>query len=262
MTVRILILLFLLLLPGACSSSRGVYHTVHDGQTLYRIGRVYGVDERYLARINRIDDPAQLRVGTRIYIPGADRVKEVPVLARPVPPVSPASPGPKPPATVKNASPAPAPAAARPQAKPPVGNKPRPAAGASAGKSAAAVKGKFGWPLKGALLKGFGGVGGSPTKGVEISAVSGTPVLSAAAGRVIYSGDGIRTYGNLIILRHDNDFFTVYGFNQKNIVDAGTFVSKGERIALSGAPPAGGKPRLYFEIRRGKEPVDPIFYLP
>jgi lipoprotein NlpD len=97
---------------------------------------------------------------------------------------------------------------------------------------------------------------------VEISAVSGTPVLSAAAGRVIYSGDGIRTYGNLIILRHDNDFFTVYGFNQKNIVDAGTFVSKGERIALSGAPPAGGKPRLYFEIRRGKEPVDPIFYLP
>jgi lipoprotein NlpD len=133
---------------------------------------------------------------------------------------------------------------------------------AAADKPAAAFKGKFNWPLKGALLKGFGGGGGSPIKGVEISAAAGTPVLSAAAGRVIYSGDGIRTYGNLIILRHDNDFFTVYGFNQKNIVDAGTFVSKGERIALSGAPPAGGKPRLYFEIRRGKEPVDPIFYLP
>jgi lipoprotein NlpD len=54
----------------------------------------------------------------------------------------------------------------------------------------------------------------------------------------------------------------VYGFNEKNIVEAGAFVSKGERIALSGVPPAGGKPRLYFEIRRGKEPVDPIFYLP
>jgi lipoprotein NlpD len=261
MTVRVLVLLLLLLLPGACSSPRGVYHTVHEGQTLYRIGKTYGVDERYLARINRIDDPAQLRVGTRIYVPGADRVKEVPVLARPAPPVSPPSPGPKPPATVKKASPVPAPVA-RQQAKPPVGNKPGSAAGASADKAAVAAKGKFGWPLKGALLKGFGGVGGSPIKGVEISALPGTPVLSAAAGRVIYSGDGIQTYGNLIILRHDNDFFTVYGFNNKNIVDAGAFVSKGERIALSGAPPAGGKPRLYFEIRRGKEPVDPIFYLP
>jgi lipoprotein NlpD len=261
MTVRILVLFLLLLLPGACSSPRGVYHTVHEGQTLYRIGKAYEVDERYLARVNRIDDPAQLRVGTRIYIPGADRVKEVPALARPVPPAPPASPVPKPPTAVKKATPVPAPAA-RQQKKPPTGIKPSPAIGAPVGKPAAVVKGKFGWPLKGTLLKGFDGVGGSPTKGVEISAAPGSPVLSAAAGRVIYSGDGIRTYGNLIILRHDNDFFKVYGFNQKNIVDAGAFVSKGERIALSGAPPAGGKPRLYFEIRRGKEPVNPIFYLP
>jgi lipoprotein NlpD len=250
MTVRIFVLL-LLLLPGACSSPRGVYHTVHEGQTLYRIGKTYGVDERYLARINRIDDPSQLRVGTRIYIPGADQVREVPVLARPAPPASPAAPVPKPPATVKKAPPV-----------PPAGNKPRPTPGPAADKPATVVKGKFRWPLKGPLLKGFADAGGSPIKGVEIAAAPGTPVLSAAAGRVIYSGDGIRTYGNLIILRHDNDFFTVYGFNQKNIVDAGTFVSKGERIALSGAPPAGGKPRLYFEIRRGKEPVNPIFYLP
>ncbi|HEY7745079.1 MAG TPA: peptidoglycan DD-metalloendopeptidase family protein [Desulfuromonadales bacterium] len=253
MTVRILVLLFLLLLPGACSSPRGVYHTVHEGQTLYRIGRIYGVDERYLARINRIDDPSQLRVGTRIYIPGADRVREVPVLPQPSTPAAPAL---KTPATVKGASPSPMPAA-RQQGKTSAVNKPKPAA-----VPAPVVKGKFGWPLKGTLLKEFGVAGGSPVKGVEISAEPGTPVLSAAAGRVIYSGDGIRTYGNLIILRHDNDFFTVYGFNQKNIVDAGTFVSKGERIALSGAPPAGGKPRLYFEIRRGKEPVNPIFYLP
>lgn len=249
MTVRIVVLLFLLLLPGACSSPRGVYHTVHEGQTLYRIGRVYGIDEHYLARINRIDDPALLRVGTRLYIPGADRVREVPVMAASAPAVPPVPSAPKSVAAVKRPPPVSA-TPARQQREPP------------AGRPAAAVKGKFAWPLRGTILKGFGGDARSPIKGLEIAAVRGTPIHSAAAGRVIYSGDGIRSYGNLIILKHDNDFFTVYGFNEKNMVDAGAFVSRGERIALCGAPPAGGKPRLYFEIRRGKEAVNPIFYLP
>lgn len=243
MTVRIVVLLFLLLLPGACSSPRGVYHTVQEGQTLFRIGRVYGIDEHYLARINRIDDPALLRVGTRLYIPGEDRVREVPVMAAPAPP------SPKPVAAVKSPPRVPV-APARQQRESP------------AGRPAAAVKGKFAWPLQGTVLKGFGSDARLPIKGLEIAAARGTPIHSAAAGRVIYSGDGIRSYGNLIILKHDDDFFTVYGFNEKNMVDAGAFVSKGERIALSGAPPAGGKPRLYFEIRRGKEAVNPIFYLP
>lgn len=261
MTVRILVIIFLLLLPGACSSTRGVYHTVHEGQTLYRISRVYGIDERYLARVNRIDDPALLRVGTRLYIPGADRVREIPDVATVAPPLPQAPSAPKPAATVKRPPPVPAPSA-RQQRKPPSGSKARPASVVAAGKPAAAVKGKFAWPLQGTILKSFGGDGRSPIKGLEIAAARSAPILSAAAGRVIYSGDGIRSYGNLIILKHDNDFFTVYGFNEKNMVDAGVFVSKGERIALCGVPPAGGKPRLYFEIRRGKEAVNPIFYLP
>jgi lipoprotein NlpD len=256
MMVRILFILVLLLLPSACSSPRGIYHTVQEGQTLYRIGRIYGVDERYLARINRIDDPALLRVGTRLYIPGAERVRAVPAVT----PTAPSAP------QVPSSLPAPRPpvAAKRPASVPVQAVRPQPVkpAAPAAGKPAAMVSGKFAWPLRGPLLKGFGGTGSTPIKGLEIAAAPGTPILSAAAGRVIYSGDGIRSYGNLIILKHDSDFFTVYGFNEKNIVEAGAFVSKGERIALSGAPPAGGKPRLYFEIRRGKEPVDPIFYLP
>lgn len=252
MTVRILVILFLLLLPSACASPRGVYHTVHEGQTLYRIGRVYEIDERYLARINRIDDPTQLRVGTRLYIPGATRLREVPSATAKAPPAPRTSLPPAAPKAKASAAPRPssAPAPAVPKRSP------------AAGKPAAAVAGKFAWPLQGNLLKGFGGNGSAPIKGLEIAANRGTPIHSAAAGRVIYSGDGIRSYGNLIILKHDDDFFTVYGFNDKNIVEVGSFVSKGERIALSGVPPAGGKPRLYFEIRRGKEPVDPIFYLP
>jgi len=261
MTVRILILLFLLLAPCACTPSRGVYHTVREGQTLYRISRVYGVDERYLARINRIDDPALLPTGARLYIPGAAQVREVPVVSVPAAVVAPKPSAAKAPAAVKGTSSAPTPKGT----PPPVPVSSRAAASpalAAAGKPSAAVKGKFGWPLKGKLIRGFGSEGNPPSRGVEIAVGRGTPIRSAAAGRVIYSGDGIRSYGNLIILKHDDSFFTVYGFNQKNMVDAGAFVSKGEQIALSGGPPTGGTPRLYFEIRCGKEPVNPIFYLP
>ena len=91
---------------------------------------------------------------------------------------------------------------------------------------------------------------------------SGSEVTAAAAGKVIYSGDGVNGYGYLIILQHEDDLFTVYGFNQKNLVRQGDYVSKGERIALSGIPPSGGKARLHFEVRKGKQAVNPILYLP
>ena len=79
---------------------------------------------------------------------------------------------------------------------------------------------------------------------------------------MIYSGDGVNGYGFLVILQHENNLFTVYGFNQKNFVKQGDFVRKGERIALSGTPPSGGKARLHFEVRKGKVAVNPILYLP
>jgi lipoprotein NlpD len=126
----------------------------------------------------------------------------------------------------------------------------------------AVVAGRFLWPLHGETLRRFGGKNGSTSKGMELAAAANTPVVAAAAGRVIYSGDGIRSYGNLIILKHDESFFTVYGYNERNLVQAGSFVSKGEKIALVGTPPEGGRARLYFELRYGKEAVDPTIYLP
>lgn len=111
-------------------------------------------------------------------------------------------------------------------------------------------------------MKDFCATGTDPCKGLEIEAPRGTPIMAAAAGHVIYSGDGIRGYGNLIILKHENSFFTVYGYNDRNLVKNGAYVGKGERIALSGSPPGGGLPRLHFEIRFGKKSLDPTFYLP
>jgi lipoprotein NlpD len=122
---------------------------------------------------------------------------------------------------------------------------------------------KLNWPLKGRIVRQFSSSAEAGAgRGIEIAAIPGTSVLAAEAGRVIYSGDGVSGYGHLVILQHDNQLFTVYGFNQRTLVDQGVFVSRGDRIALSGTPPAGGEPRLHFEVRSGKEPVNPQLYLP
>lgn len=230
---------------------RGVYHTVEPGQTLFRISRTYGVDSDYLARINNISDPTQLRTGTRLFIPGTDQQQRVAVITAPQAPVPPLrtkpapppSPSPRP-APVSTPSPAPAPAT------PPFA-------------PAGVAQQKLNWPLKGPVVRQFSlAVEAGAGRGIEIAARPGTAVLAAEAGRVIYSGDGVSGYGHLLILQHDNQLFTVYGFNQRNLVNQGVFVSRGDRIALSGTPPAGGQPRLHFEVRSGKKPVNPQLYLP
>ena len=243
---------FLLVVSGfllsACNA--GIYHTVKPGQTLYRISRTYEINESYLARVNGISDPSQMSIGTRLYVPGAERVLQVQVVKPqntsniiPVPPKKRTVPPPRKqskPQTIKRASTKPL----SPKIK------------------ATQVK-NLQWPLRGKIVRSFSSkvkTGGG--KGIEIAVRAGSDVSAAEAGKVIYSGDGVNGYAFLIILQHENDLFTVYGFNRKNLVRQGDFVSKGEQIALSGTPPSGGKPRLHFEVRKGKLAVNPILYLP
>jgi len=250
MLCRFFILFFMLISMTACAATHqsGVYHTVKKGQTLYTISRIYEVNEAYLARINGIADPTQLQVGERVYIPGAAQLKSVPITVKPEPVSRPTTPHPV--VVTKERAPAQSKVVTRPQPK----KKP-----VSTTNTPPASNGRFIWPVKGQIVKKFGS---GSSKGLEIAIASRTPVASAAAGKVIYSGSGITGYGNLVIVRHDDSFFTVYGYNEKNMVEAGAFVSKGEKIALSGKPPSGGKSRVYFEIRYGKKPVNPLTYLP
>lgn len=233
----------------SCTTPKGVYHEVKEGQTLYRISREYRVEEAYLARINNISDPTELQIGKRLFIPGAARVLNVPATNKPAPPVvfqprPPVKTKPKATTTAKKAS-----------------SKPTKSSTVKA-PSAKPDKKRFKWPLKGKVIRCFSEKGKDPCKGIEISVSENTPVKAAAAGSVIYSGDGIRGYGNLIIVKHDDSYFTVYGYNRRNLVRSGAFVSKGQKIAYSGSPPGGGAPRLHFEIRYGKKSVDPAKYLP
>lgn len=251
-------LVVLSLFLSACES--GVYHTVRPGQTLYRISRTYAVNEDYLARVNGITDPSQIPIGTRIFVPGADRVLSVPVV--------------KAKNTIKTTTPPKKKKSVVTTRKKGTSYKSKPAVVKSrALKSAVAIPRlskakattvkKLQWPLRGKIVRSFSQkvkTGGG--KGIEIAVRSGSDVCASEAGKVIYSGDGVNGYGFLVIIQHENDLFTVYGFNQKNLVKQGDFVSKGERIALSGRPPSGGKARLHFEVRKGKVAVNPILYLP
>ena len=244
---------------ASCAAPKGVYHTVQRGQTLYRIGRVYQVDVNQLARINRLSNRSQLKVGQRLFIPGASRAKYVPATALASSRPSTASTSRKTGATTarKKSSPS----ASLPAKKTVTAKTSRPSPSLSK-KPPSMTKGSFVWPAKGSVIKRFGKNGSGSKKGIEIATRGGSAVVAAAAGKVTYSGDGIKGFGNLIILKHDHSYFTVYGFNKANLVRTGSFVSQGEKIALAGRPPGGGQSRLHFEIRQGKEAVNPIKLLP
>ena len=253
MLLRTLIFMVLLISLAGCTPTTGVYHQVGEGQTLYRISRVYGVNEQYLARVNGISDPSRLQVGQKLFVPGAVQQRKVPSTVYSISP-TPAIRSPKPVPVHTPAKPSPSKTVAV------APNKSRSHAAAALPKSMPQTpsKGQFIWPVKGRVVKNFGG----GNKGLEIAVPRGSAVVSSGAGRVIYSGNGIRGYGNLIIVKHDNSYFSVYGFNDKNLVSVDSFVSKGDKIALSGVPPGGGEPRIHFEIRQGKEAVNPSLYLP
>ncbi|HQQ69257.1 MAG TPA: peptidoglycan DD-metalloendopeptidase family protein, partial [Alicycliphilus sp.] len=116
----------------------------------------------------------------------------------------------------------------------------------------------FIWPSSGSLLAGFDE---ARNKGYDIAGKAGDPVLAAADGRVVYAGAGLRGYGNLVILKHNNTFLTAYAHNQTLLVKEDQNVRRGQKIAEMGSTDAD-RVKLHFEIRRQGKPVDPARYLP
>ena len=250
------------------------YYTVKRGDTLYSIALEHGVDYRELARWNGLDDPSKLRTGMELRLaplpdsppPAGVQVGAVQtqggIEARPLgAPGSAAAPAAPIPEGVRNS-----PQALRlpyseqnlatlsrgetkPDTKPePV--KPTPE------RDPEAIE--FAWPARGKVLAGFN----EPTsKGLDIAGKPGDPVLAAAPGRVMYTGTGIRGYGKLIVIKHDNNFNSVYAHNREILVKEGQSVTKGQRIAELGDTDADS-PKLHFEIRKSGKPVDPLRYLP
>ena len=121
----------------------------------------------------------------------------------------------------------------------------------------------FIWPVRGTVISQFGRQGdGVVNNGIKIRVKESTPVYAAEDGTVIYADSGLKTYGNLILLRHNNGVITAYAHNSQNMAKRGEKVAKGEVIALAGMTGSATEPQLHFEVRRNARAIDPQNVLP
>ena len=232
------------------------YYSVKSGDTLIRIGMDNGQSWRDIARWNNIENPNLIETGQVIRVTPPE---ETGVVVRPVSSTNVVtSPAPA------NAASAPAPAANAAAGKPPqsAASAPNAAAPTSANNLATADTAEeavsFQWPTRGNVLAGFDEV---KNKGVDIAGKAGDPVLAAADGKVVYAGSGLRGYGNLVIIKHNNTYLTAYAHNQSLLVKEDQAIKRGQKIAEMGNSDAD-QVKLHFEIRRQGKPVDPAKYLP
>ncbi len=202
-------------------------HAVQPGENLYRIGKKYGVTPIDLMMYNNIDRPQDLRAGMLLSIPSKDGV-----------------------VTITQAE----------LAAEKVLNKP---SKAKINRVVNSYKKGMIWPVKGKIIKSFGEKGaGINHMGINIAVAPNTPVLAVEDGTVIYSDDGLESYGNLILIRHKNGYVTAYAHNSKNMVTKNKKVKKGEVIAIAGNSGNVDLTQLHFEVRRNAQAINPLRVLP
>jgi lipoprotein NlpD len=254
-------------LPGVENLGKPGYYAVKPGDTLIRVALENGQSWRDIARWNNIDNPNVLEVGQvlRVVPPGVDasaaaargvavaKVDTRPLEVKPIngaasaPAAAPATPPAATPAPVAAPAPAAAPtSAAAPAAAPP-------AAPRDADDDVA-----WAWPSTAAVAAPFDE---GRNKGLVFTGKAGDPVLAAADGRVVYAGSGLRGFGNLVIVKHNNSYLTAYAHNQTLLVKEDQAVRRGQRIAEMGSSDAE-RVQLHFEIRRLGKPIDPARLLP
>ena len=240
-------------LPGAENAGKPGYFTVKPGDTVIRIALETGQNWRDIVRWNNLDNPNVIETGQvlRVTPPGPAMATAGAdgVVTRPVAPAAAASAA-LPPASgtasVARATPTTPAPSLPPVNTPPVGP----------GEDEIA----WSWPT-GSGTTVIAGFDEQKNKGLDLGGKAGDPVLASADGRVVYAGAGLRGYGNLIILKHNNTYLTAYAHNQTLLVKEDQSVRKGQKIAEMGSSDTD-RVKLHFEIRRQGKPVDPTRYLP
>jgi murein DD-endopeptidase MepM/ murein hydrolase activator NlpD len=236
-------------------------HVVNRGDTLMSIAHRNRVPVAELAKANGIDANSKLKLGQKITVPGA-KSAAAPVGAQPAQAAA-AQPG----------------AVAAPATKmavvEPAKEKARLAQATTTPEAAAAVTETpvktaeatgalptFRWPVRGRVVTGYGAkTNGKSNDGINVAVPEGTPVKAAEDGVVAYSGNELKGYGNLILVRHSNGYVTAYAHASELLVKRGETIKRGQIIAKSGQSGEVGSPQLHFEIRKGSSPVDPLQFL-
>ncbi|BBV74745.1 hypothetical protein STW0522RAO56_07990 [Raoultella planticola] len=226
----IMMMLVSSLVIAGCSSSSdsGSVYTVKRGDTLYRISRTTGTSINDLARLNNISPPYTIEVGQRLKLnPGSGTTK--------------GGSSAKSRAGTRTAA-SKSPVTLPPVSWPPVGQR------------------CWRWPTSGKVILPYSSNDGG-NKGIDIAGTRGQPVYAAGAGKVVYVGNQLRGYGNLIMIKHGEDYISAYAHNDKMMVNNGQNVKIGQQIATMGSSDADSV-RLHFQIRYRATAIDPLRYLP
>jgi len=251
--------------PRARTAAPDTYRVQH-GDTLYSIAFRFGLDHQQIALWNNLDNPNRIIVGQSLRLkPTSSAPGTAVARAAPAPVAMPAAT----PAPLAAAPISPPTAAASPEGtrstavSPAAGN--AIAASANVTSPAVALGGSravsgvnWTWPASGKTRRA---VAASGSEGLEIMGARGQPVVAAAAGQVVYSGNGLRGYGQLIIIKHNDTFLSAYAHNEKLLVTEGTRVNAGQQIAQMGNSEAP-EVMLHFEIRKSGKAVSPLQFLP
>jgi len=212
------------------------FHLVQPGETLFSIAWRYGMDYRQLASTNSISSPYTIYPGQKIDIKNINKNPPQTVVRSVEKPSKPSTKkAPSPVVISRNSH-----------------NTPE--------KSAIAVETDWKWPSNGRLI-GYFSTKKPVSKGIDIAGSLGESVLAAAAGTVVYAGQGLRGYGNLVIIKHDDTYLSAYAHSSRILVREQEVVKAGQKIAEIGST-GTDKVKLHFEIRRNGKPVDPLRYLP
>ncbi|WP_435946171.1 amidase activator ActS [Dryocola sp. BD586] len=232
------IVLLLSLLLVACSSNKagtsqasagsysGAVYTVKRGDTLYRISRMTGSSVGELARLNGISAPYTLEIGQKLRVKRASSATKKTAVAK----------------TAKPRSSASGSTSLAKVAAPPIGAK------------------CWRWPTSGKIIEPFSSSDGG-NKGIDIAGSRGQPIYASAAGTVVYVGNQLRGYGNLVMIKHSDDYITAYAHNDTTLVNNGQKVSAGQKIATMGSS-GSDSVNLHFQIRYRATALDPVRYLP
>ncbi|MGZ9075283.1 MAG: peptidoglycan DD-metalloendopeptidase family protein [Burkholderiaceae bacterium] len=238
--------------PAAVRTAKDGIYVAQRGDTLSNVALAFGVSAKDLARWNGLGESENLIPGQTVQVtPPADVATASPITrsgqveVRPLPPAGsvPDAPASLPPPAPTVSPPAVPPAAAS--------TPPEPARSPSSSLP-------WLWPTSGKVIETFDD---PRNKGIDIAGNEGASVQAAADGEVVYVGSAVRGYGNLVIVRHSDDFITAYAHNRKVLVAEKQSVKRGQAIAELGRSDAD-RPKLHFEIRHQGKPVDPLKYLP
>jgi murein DD-endopeptidase MepM/ murein hydrolase activator NlpD len=246
-------------MAAAGSAGRSTSHTVRSGDTLFSLGRRYGVSPFAIADANNLSHDTVLAVGQSIRIPGGGKaavassapdIKKAPVETK------------APEQTAEEDTPATSPSVESSASKDQSQIAQNTDAQDNGGPAVDPSLPGFRWPVKGQVISAYGAKpNGLRNEGINISVPEGTSVRAAESGVVAYAGNELKGYGNLVLIRHEGGWVTAYAHNKELFVKRGDTVKRGDVVAKAGQTGSVSSPQVHFEIRKGATAMDPLKFL-